>query len=107
MTVPLTQDYVKPEERLPKFDGKVIRGSGRPEWGDGKTQCYFFHLELGACENNRCYYFPAPAAGSTCTGYVHCPIFQQIQKEYASDKRAQEMAEKEKREQRMWNGQRN
>ncbi len=80
----VTAEWKRPEEKLMKPTDPISWDS-RQGWGDGKSQCYFYHLEVEACENNRCYYFPAPAAGSTCTGYVHCPIFQRIQKEYASD----------------------
>lgn len=104
MTVPITSDYKKPEDKLVKFNAEGVHCTGRPGWGDGKSQCFFYHLELCACENTRCYYVPRPASGSVCTGYVNCPIYQHIMKEYHADKVAQEKADQEKRQQRAWNG---
>lgn len=82
MTVPLTQEYVKPEEKLVKhtegYPGDQIKSDRYKHWGDGVKQCFFYHLELGLCENSRCYYYTAPADGSQCTGYVNCPIYKRI-----------------------------
>ena len=96
MTVPITSDYKKPEERLVKWDNEETHSSGRPGWGDGKTQCYFLHLETNVCENTRCYYVPKPEYTS-CLGYVNCPIYKRLVVERADLQRAADESAKRNR----------